>query len=183
MTDTSAPRVGGGAQERLKEMFESHHETVWRFLCRNGFDAEVAADMAQQAFLIAGERLNDIRPGCERAFLLETGLRLSRAARRKTNRMQFGEDMDLRMTSTMSADEALDRRRAIDVLDRVLTALTGDLLEVFVLFELERVSMRDIAEMLNIPTGTVASRLRRARESFRIEAARIERAILDRRQS
>lgn len=183
MTDSSPVRFGATAQERLKGMFESHHEPVWRLLCRRGFDAEVAADMTQQAFLIAAERLDDIRLGCERAFLLETGMRLARAAGRKTSRMQFEEDMDLRVTSTMRADEALDQRRAVDVLDRVLATLTADLLEVFLLFELESISMREIAGMLDIPVGTVASRLRRAREAFRVESARIERAMLDRRQS
>ncbi len=180
-----APTVpfNAASQGRLKEMFESHHEPIWRLLCRRGFDAEVAADMTQQAFLIAAERLDDIRPGCERAFLLETGMRLSRASIRKMGRMQFEEDMDLRVTSEMRADEVLDQRRAVDILDRVLAALTADLLEVFLLFEMERISMRDIAGMLEIPVGTVASRLRRAREAFRVEAARIERALLDRRQA
>ncbi len=41
--------------------------------------------------------------------------------------------------------------------------------------------MRKIAAMLKIPPGTVASRLRRAREAFREEAARLERTIFNRR--
>jgi RNA polymerase sigma-70 factor (ECF subfamily) len=41
-----------------------------------------------------------------------------------------------------------------------------DLRSVFVLFEIEELSTQEIAVLLGIPTGTAASRLRRAREEF-----------------
>ncbi len=177
------PRVApftATARGRLKAIFEAQHELIWRALRHRGFDAEAAADLTQQAFLIAAERLDDIRVGSERAFLLETSFRLARSAIRKTSRIQLEEDMDLRGTSTMRADDALDHKRAADLVERALATMTPDLLEVFLLFELERVSTRDIAELLGIPIGTVASRLRRAREEFRAEASRIERSVLGR---
>ena len=46
---------------------------------------------------------------------------------------------------------------------------------VFTLYEIEGLSSPEIAELLSIPLGTVASRLRRARENFRSRAARVER--------
>jgi RNA polymerase sigma-70 factor (ECF subfamily) len=49
-----------------------------------------------------------------------------------------------------------------------------DLRAVFVLFELEEMPTAEIAEALELPTGTVASRLRRAREEFRRIAARVQ---------
>jgi RNA polymerase sigma-70 factor, ECF subfamily len=170
------------ARERLKEMFEAHHELIWRAIRRQGFEPEVAADLAQQAFLIAAERLDDIRTGCERAFLLETGMRLARTASRRSNRVQLEEDMDLRITGAMRADDALDNRRATEVLDRVLAALTPDLRQVFLLFEVEGTSTPDIARLIGIPVGTVASRLRRAREAFLAEAARIEKEMFQRKR-
>ncbi|MFT3771354.1 MAG: sigma factor-like helix-turn-helix DNA-binding protein [Minicystis sp.] len=48
-----------------------------------------------------------------------------------------------------------------------------DLRAVFVLFELEQATMAEIAAMLDLPPGTVASRLRRAREHFQAAARRI----------
>ena len=42
-----------------------------------------------------------------------------------------------------------------------------DLRTVFVLFEIEELTMAEISNVVEIPTGTVASRLRRAREVFR----------------
>lgn len=53
----------------------------------------------------------------------------------------------------------------------MLDALGEDLREVFVLYELEELTMVEIAATLAIPSGTVASRLRRARERFRAEVA------------
>jgi RNA polymerase sigma-70 factor (ECF subfamily) len=51
--------------------------------------------------------------------------------------------------------------------------LTEDLRTVLVLFELEEMETTEIAELLGIPLGTVASRLRRAREKFEVEAERM----------
>jgi RNA polymerase sigma-70 factor (ECF subfamily) len=51
------------------------------------------------------------------------------------------------------------------------------LAEVFVLYEIEGLSSPEIAALLEIPLGSVASRLRRAREQFRIVVARIERTM------
>ena len=44
--------------------------------------------------------------------------------------------------------------------------MPDDLREVFVLFEIEEISIQDIAVTLEIPIGTVGSRLRRARQAF-----------------
>jgi RNA polymerase sigma-70 factor (ECF subfamily) len=52
------------------------------------------------------------------------------------------------------------------VLDGLLASLSDDAREVFVLFELEAMSTAGIAQALSLPMGTVASRLRRAREEF-----------------
>jgi RNA polymerase sigma-70 factor (ECF subfamily) len=52
------------------------------------------------------------------------------------------------------------------VLDALLEAMPFDLRSVFVLYEIEEMTMADIARTLGVPAGTVASRLRRARETF-----------------
>jgi RNA polymerase sigma-70 factor (ECF subfamily) len=53
------------------------------------------------------------------------------------------------------------------MLDRVLGQMEVDLRTVFVLHEFEELNMSEIAGVLEIPRGTVASRLRRARQEFR----------------
>jgi RNA polymerase sigma-70 factor (ECF subfamily) len=169
--------VSPDAKSRLERMFRDHHELIWRTLRRLGLGPEAAADATQQAFLIAAERMEDIRRGSERAFLFGTAIRLARTAFRTTRRMQFEDDMDLRAAPPARTEEMTDHRRAIELMDRILAKLDPDLLTVFVLFELEGVSTPEIAKVVGIPVGTAASRLRRAREAFRAEAARIERTL------
>jgi RNA polymerase sigma-70 factor (ECF subfamily) len=61
--------------------------------------------------------------------------------------------------------------------DLVLSKVDPDLVEVFVLYELEGLTSPEIAELLRIPLGSVASRLRRAREQFRSAAERVEKNL------
>ena len=160
---------------RLERMFRAHHELVWRTLRRFGLNPEAAADATQQAFLIAAERLDDIRAGSERAFLFGTALRLARTASRSNRRFQLEDDMDLHVDPGLRAEALTERHRAIELMDRVLSKLDPDLLSVFVLFELEEMSTPEIAKLIGIPVGTAASRLRRAREAFRAAVAKLER--------
>jgi RNA polymerase sigma-70 factor (ECF subfamily) len=53
--------------------------------------------------------------------------------------------------------------------------LPDDTRPVFVLYELEGLTMDEIAACLEVPAGTVASRLRRAREAFQAAVARVDR--------
>jgi RNA polymerase sigma-70 factor (ECF subfamily) len=59
------------------------------------------------------------------------------------------------------------------MLDDVLDALDDDLRVVFVLAELEELTAPEIAGLIGVPLGTVASRLRRAREEFNKSVKRL----------
>jgi len=166
------PRDPAADRERLAGMFRAHHQTVWRTLRRWGLDAHAAADAGQQAYLIAAERLGDIRTGSERAFLIGTALRIARTSFRKTSRLQYEEDMDKRIAGDDGI--AADGQSDLELVDLALARLDPQLVEVFVLYELEGLSSPEIAHALDIPVGTVASRLRRAREGFRAVARRME---------
>ncbi|HZL20143.1 MAG TPA: RNA polymerase sigma factor [Polyangia bacterium] len=159
---------------RLERMFTAHHILVWRTLRRRGLDPETAADATQQTFLIAAERLDDIASGSERAFLIGTALRVGYAIGRKVLRWQLEDDMDQHVAN---ARDLSDAQSAIELCDLVLSKVDPALAEVFVLFELDGFSSIEIAKLLEIPVGTVASRLRRAREQFRAVAGRIDLAL------
>ena len=159
---------------RLERMFQAHHALVWRTLRRRGLDADAAADATQQTFLVAAERLGDINSDSERAFLVGTALRVAFAWGRKTVRWQLDEDMDRRAAA---ARDVLDEQTAIQLCDLALSKVDPELAEIFVLFELEDLTSPEIAALLEIPLGTVASRLRRAREQFRLVVSRIELAM------
>jgi RNA polymerase sigma-70 factor (ECF subfamily) len=159
---------------RLERMFAAHHATVWRTLRRCGLSPDAAADATQQTFLIAAERLDDIHPDSERAFLVGTALRAAHSLRRKTIRWQLDDEMDQRIAS---ARDTGDAQEALQLCDLAFSMVNPDLAEVFVLYEVEGLSSPEIAALLEIPLGSVASRLRRAREQFRAAVARIERIL------
>lgn len=152
-------------------MFNAHHNLVWRTLRRFGLDAETAADVGQQAFLVAIERITDIWPGSERAFLVGTALRLARSQRRSGARVRLEAQLDERAAQRPSAES---QAMTLELLDRILAQLDANLVEVFVLFDVEGFSTAEIARALELPAGTVASRLRRARAAFRAATVRLE---------
>ncbi|HEX3904926.1 MAG TPA: sigma-70 family RNA polymerase sigma factor [Polyangia bacterium] len=156
---------------RLERMFLAHHVMVWRTMRRRGLTPDAAGDVTQQTFLVAAERLADINPDSERAFLVGTALRVAQSLGRKTVRWQLEDDMDQRVADAGSVSDA---RAAVQLCDLALSKVDSDLAEVFVMFELEGLSSPEIAASLEIPLGTVASRLRRAREQFRVVVSRLE---------
>jgi RNA polymerase sigma-70 factor (ECF subfamily) len=159
---------------RLEQIFNAHHATVWRALRRRGLTPEAAEDAAQETFLLAAERLDDIAPESERAFLLGSALRVAHTLGRKTVRWQLDDEMDQRSSEIRDTSDA---HADGQICDLVLSRIDSDLVEVFVLYEIEGLTSPEIAKLLEIPLGSVASRLRRAREQFRSAAARIEKSL------
>ncbi len=159
---------------RLERMFVDHHVTIWRVLRRRGLGAEEAADVTQETFLIAATRLADIQPDSERAFLIGTARRVAHTLSRKTVRWRLDDDMDKRVSA---ARDAGDARADLELCDLALARMNPELVEVFVLYEIEGLSSPEIAALLEIPLGSVASRLRRGREQFREAVGRIGRSL------
>jgi RNA polymerase sigma-70 factor, ECF subfamily len=157
---------------RLQRMFAIYHRTVWRILRRRGFTPDAAADVTQWAFLLAAERLADIEPGSERTFLIATALRAAWGFRKKANRMDLDDDLDQLVSS--DADERVE----IKLCDLALSMVEPELVEAFLLYEIEGVSSPEVATLLEIPMAGVASRLRRAREQFRAAVTRLQQGVL-----
>jgi RNA polymerase sigma-70 factor (ECF subfamily) len=149
-------------------MVQEHHAAVWRTLRRIGTVPADADELVQEAFLIASRRLTEIPPESERPFLMATAIRVAANRRRSFTREQARIEYISRVDSdvTPNPEEALQHQQARERLDQVLSAMDFDLRTVFVLYEIEELTVAQIAELLDIKLGTVSSRLRRAREVF-----------------
>ena len=169
-----APVDGKVDEVRLRRAFDDNFAFVWRYLRRMGMSEADADDAAQQVFLVLSRRLSEVSEGKERAFLCGTAVRVvadhRRAARRRPDR---AEPFDDPPDDQPAPDAVADRKRARALLDDALGQMDDTLRSVFVLFELEEMTTAEIAELLLLPTGTVASRLRRGRESFSAIVARM----------
>lgn len=175
--DADAGRVHVLEPGDFTALFDANADFVWRSVRRLGVPEASADDATQQVFMIAQQKITSIRAGQERAFLFRVAMNVAMHARRSVARRRevFGQDDDDLASPAPAPDAALDQRRARALLDEVLDALDLELRTVFVLCELEELSMNEVATMLEVPQGTVASRLRRARERFHAEAQRARR--------
>lgn len=164
----------------LKALFTTQYASVWRLLRRLRVPSSQLDDAAQEVFWVAARRLGDIRAGSERAFLYGVALRVAQqfARRDGARAVESGGERTAELaTEDPDPEQRLVERRARELLDQVLDRLPLELRTVLVLFELEGLSVRDIAELEGIPQGTVASRLRRAREEFSASAKRVRGAL------
>ena len=154
---------------RLRDMATDHFASVWRFLRALGVPSGSIDDAAQEVFLVAARKLADVRAGAERAFLFGAAVHVARKLRRRHAREELVADPDdesLEPALLSTPEDSFDRKEERDLLMFLLDGLTDELRTVFVLSEIEGESMADIAALLGLPPGTVASRLRRAREKF-----------------
>ena len=117
-----------------------------------------------------------IRADGERAYLLGVATRVASEFRRAASRRPEIPSSDAGANDpahTPLQDVLLDEKRARAMLTQALERLSSEIREAFVLFELEEATAPEVAAILGVPEGTVASRVRRAR-------AEILRATLER---
>lgn len=170
-----ADPISGGRQRapadeaRLRRLVADHFDFIWRTLRRLGVTEISVQDAAQKVFFVASRKIGPIPLEGERGFLFAIALRVAaderRDRRRHPDAPQQGDLPDIRDEMPLP-DELVDRHKARTVLEGIISELPLDLGAVFVLFEIEEMSLTQIAEMLCLPRGTIASRLRRSRELF-----------------
>jgi RNA polymerase sigma-70 factor (ECF subfamily) len=161
---------------RLRQLVDAYIQLVARILRNAGTPEADIDDDVQRVFIALSNRLDDVRVGAEKSFLVQTALNMAAHARRTlARRRETLTDHPPESTDGAAGPEEIVQRRQVrQLLDQVLAAMDPDLRAVFLLFELEEMTTTEIASILEIPTGTVASRLRRARAAFHDRIAMLE---------
>jgi RNA polymerase sigma-70 factor (ECF subfamily) len=162
----SVARRSDGDPARLRRAFDQNYSGVWRLLRRLGVTSDRADDAAAQVFLIAVEAFARIAEGCERAFLYGTAVRLAHGMRRQQERELPSATVEFEPSPVPTPLELTDQKRPREVLDAFILSLDVDTRTVFVLTEFDGFTTPEIAALVSAPIGTVASRLRRARDKF-----------------
>jgi RNA polymerase sigma-70 factor (ECF subfamily) len=163
------PRAGPADAERMRALVTRYFDFVWRTVRRFGVPPHTAEDAAQKVFLVASNKIGPVPSDRERAFLVAVSLRVAATERRRQRRQHEAEtDEDIASLSSNepSPDELVDRKKARAVMESILDQLPLECRAVLVLYEMEEYTMAEIGELLDLPAGTVASRLRRARQLF-----------------
>jgi RNA polymerase sigma-70 factor (ECF subfamily) len=162
----------------FKEVYDENFRFVWRSLRRLGVREGDVPDAVQDVFLIVHRKLAEFEGRSKvTTWLFGISLRVARDRRRAAHeRRRSEEDAPLSDPADERADVAAEaeRRQGLVLIEKFLEEMPLEQRAVFTLFELEGMSGDDIAESLEIPLGTVYSRLRIAREAFRKSIARVQ---------
>lgn len=162
------PAVSPELVATYTELYRRHFAFVWRSLRRLGVDERELADGAQDVFLVLFGRLPELDlSGRVTTWLYAVCLRVASDWRRRAHhRHELVGVGDREPPIAKGYEEPqLDELRSL--LRKALESMPMEQRAVFVAFELEGFSGDEIASALKLPTPTVHSRLRLARERFR----------------
>jgi RNA polymerase sigma-70 factor, ECF subfamily len=158
---------------RLRQLVDDHVGLVARVLRNAGTPEADVEDDVQRVFMALSNRLDEVRLGAEKSFLIQTALYTAAHSRRTVaRRREIVTDRPPDVVDSFPGPEEMAQRgHARRTLDLILGKMDGDLRAVFTLYEFQEMTTTEIAALLDIPSGTVASRLRRARADFRDRVA------------
>ncbi len=168
MTESLTPRA----------VYERHADFAWRTLRRLGVPEAEAGDALQDVFVIVHKKLSAFEGRSSLTTWLFTICRTvarerRQTARRERNRLHdvsVDEEIDLRADVARTAEH----NERLAQLESLLASLEVEQRNVFILFEIEKLTGEEISEALAIPLGTVYSRLQLAKKAFRQALTREE---------
>ena len=147
----------------IEELFSTHKAFVWRALRHFGVAEADLEDQTQEVFLIAHRCGDETGARYPRTWLYGIARRCASAYRRRSHRRHectvesMPEGADTRDPSV---------RAEIDLLTRVFAALEEEKRAVFLLYEIEGMSMREVAEAVQCPLQVAYSRYYAARREL-----------------
>lgn len=167
--DENSVKVERSTSARVETEFERiflpHLDAAWnlaRLLMRNAHDAE---DVVQESYLRALRSFSGFRGEASRSWLLaivrNTCFTWMRNSRERGDQAEFKEEIHAVAAATPES-QSLSRERS-DAVTHCIEQLPTDFREAIILRELQQMSYREIAEITGVPSGTVMSRLARAR--------------------
>lgn len=157
---------GAAAAGRFEAVYRAEARGLWRFLYRLGVRGSLTDDLTQQTFLVAFGRWQQLDPSRPVGpWLRGIAWRVAADHRRLHVHHEVStEQLPEVEARAPGADEQLASRRALGALERGLDGLNAEQRAVFVMHELEGISIADIAVEMDSPVPTIYSRLRLARE-------------------
>lgn len=162
-------RARGGDRAAFRSLVERHHGRVFNIALRMLDNREDAADIVQDTFLSAYRRLKDFEGRARFSTWITTiAMNRCRNIRRSAARARtIALETDPPAPGSASPESETGAREIARHLERALAEIGPEHREVVVLRDIEGLSCRAVAEILGVETGTVKSRLHRARHALR----------------
>ena len=172
-------RCQAGDVAAFEPLVEKYRQRVWRIAYQIVRDREEAWDVSQEAFIRAYQSLAAFRGQSAFytwLFRIVVNLATDRIRQRAARGRAFGTERvsesewegALPDDVTAGPEEEAARRERRQRIARALDALPSNFRAIIMLSDVEGLSYREIAEVLNVPIGTVMSRLHNARKRFRV---------------
>ncbi len=160
----------GGCNVDLRQLVADHHALVYRYAYRLAGNQADAEDVAQQTFLTAQQNLHQLRQPENPVPWLLAIARSCWIKSRRRRRPVAGSVLEMDLESVpgpLPEGDQIDHEQLQSALDQI-----GDEFKlVLVMFYFEEKSYKEIAADLEIPIGTVMSRLARAKSHLRRQLA------------
>lgn len=156
----------------IHDLFKNHGPALVRFLRYLGVSDSDRDDALQEVFLVVHRRIHELREIEKVSPWLRTiAYNVARNWKRSKRRRREKSTIDVATAELASPsggpEENLDRTRARERLITLLTQLSEDQRAVIVLFEIEQLPMRQVAEIVGCPLQTAYSRLHSAKSVLR----------------
>ncbi len=150
--------------------FDAHGAWLLQVTERLCSSRSAAEDIVQEAFLVLHRKRARLTDGEDlRGWLYTVAKNLVLHHRRsiaRQLRLQDKAERELPTQQGADGDKVIERRQMGERVQRAASKLPIKQREVFVLYELQGMAGKDIASMLDIPEGTVWTRLHHARAGF-----------------
>ena len=165
------------------QIYDETFAFVWRTVRRLGVDESAVDDVTQEVFVAVYRRLGDFEMRCApKTWVFSIAMGVVRNYRRGRRRKQAAEPLAQDARSHHFADAAADpmerasQAEAGRIVHRLLDQLGEEKAIVFVMAELEGMTVPEIAELVGANVNTVYSRLRAARKEFEQALTRLRAA-------
>jgi RNA polymerase sigma-70 factor, ECF subfamily len=178
-SETPARGSSQARQVRMRAIVDEYFYFVARTLQKAGVPQSELDDAIQRTFIAVANRLQDLHVGAERNFVFQVAHNVAAHARRNVARRRevySDELIDIVQVPT-TPEHLAERKEMRKLVNDIVDSMNDNLRSVFTLYELEGMSIVEIAALVGVPLGTVASRLRRARARFRQHLGAIELAL------
>jgi RNA polymerase sigma-70 factor, ECF subfamily len=151
----------------FRQVFEAHARFVWRSLLGLGVPESDAPDASQQVFLVLRAKLDRLDEGCAlTTFIYGICLRVASDFRQRAHvRRERLCAIPPEQANAPAQEAVVSSREALARLFAVLSELDEAQREVFVLYEIEELSMSEVAKVVGCPLQTAYSRLHAARRA------------------
>ena len=169
-------RIQHGEADAFEVLVRRHEKTIFNLVYRMLGDYDDATEVSQEVFLSAYRAIGQFRGEANfSTWLYRIALNHATTRRKSTNSRQKRlvplDGSEMIDDGQIGPAETLEKKELRERVQRALNELEPDDATVILLRDLQDIPYEDVARMLEIPVGTVKSRLHRARQALKARLA------------